>query len=111
MMPARSIVPGASTGSSSPGLEAGRAFLGINTSCPTSSPFAEGSFTLPSYSEYLYYSLMIFERARDSRRVSGVMPGAHVPRMGYRRTLGGRRSEEHTSELQSLMRNSYAVFC
>src|SRR3546814_5961330 len=25
--------------------------------------------------------------------------------------LGGRRSEEHTSELQSLMRISYAVFC
>src|SRR3546814_1160482 len=25
--------------------------------------------------------------------------------------LGGIRSEEHTSELQSLMRNSYAVFC
>src|SRR3546814_10588767 len=24
---------------------------------------------------------------------------------------GGPRSEEHTSELQSLMRNSYAVFC
>src|SRR3546814_3168679 len=24
---------------------------------------------------------------------------------------GGFRSEEHTSELQSLMRNSYAVFC
>src|SRR3546814_7421956 len=27
----------------------------------------------------------------------------------YRRMLA--RSEEHTSELQSLMRNSYAVFC
>src|SRR3546814_9007651 len=27
------------------------------------------------------------------------------------RTLAGRRSEEHTSELQSLMRISYAVFC
>src|SRR3546814_8560064 len=26
-------------------------------------------------------------------------------------TGGGDRSEEHTSELQSLMRNSYAVFC
>src|SRR3546814_9957667 len=26
-------------------------------------------------------------------------------------TIGGRRSEEHTSELQSLMRISYAVFC
>src|SRR3546814_1345967 len=25
--------------------------------------------------------------------------------------LAGSRSEEHTSELQSLMRNSYAVFC
>src|SRR3546814_2304398 len=25
--------------------------------------------------------------------------------------LEGERSEEHTSELQSLMRNSYAVFC
>src|SRR3546814_9491221 len=25
--------------------------------------------------------------------------------------LSGKRSEEHTSELQSLMRNSYAVFC
>src|SRR3546814_2124590 len=27
------------------------------------------------------------------------------------RELAGSRSEEHTSELQSLMRNSYAVFC
>src|SRR3546814_2546810 len=26
-------------------------------------------------------------------------------------TTAGARSEEHTSELQSLMRNSYAVFC
>src|SRR3546814_1714096 len=28
-----------------------------------------------------------------------------------RRRSGGNRSEEHTSELQSLMRISYAVFC
>src|SRR3546814_10114460 len=27
------------------------------------------------------------------------------------RAAGEKRSEEHTSELQSLMRNSYAVFC
>src|SRR3546814_8711431 len=27
------------------------------------------------------------------------------------KTIAGRRSEEHTSELQSLMRISYAVFC
>src|SRR3546814_8413991 len=31
------------------------------------------------------------------------------PDIEYRVTLA--RSEEHTSELQSLMRNSYAVFC
>src|SRR3546814_8121069 len=30
---------------------------------------------------------------------------------GARRQLQCARSEEHTSELQSLMRNSYAVFC
>src|SRR3546814_4444254 len=37
-------------------------------------------------------------RGREDRRLS--------------RALGqGGRSEEHTSELQSLMRNSYAVFC
>src|SRR3546814_2905017 len=30
---------------------------------------------------------------------------------GLSRLWGGERSEEHTSELQSLMRISYAVFC
>src|SRR3546814_6206161 len=29
----------------------------------------------------------------------------------HRRVVNHDRSEEHTSELQSLMRNSYAVFC
>src|SRR3546814_5109318 len=49
-------------------------------------------------------------------------PGAHSGACRHdggqycqRRKLGARhprpRSEEHTSELQSLMRNSYAVFC
>src|SRR3546814_4872662 len=32
-------------------------------------------------------------------------------RPGYAQASGSRRSEEHTSELQSLMRISYAVFC
>src|SRR3546814_5412817 len=31
--------------------------------------------------------------------------------LGFGKELGGLRSEEHTSELQSLMRISYAVFC
>src|SRR3546814_4625847 len=33
------------------------------------------------------------------------------PVVGYGFNSNGRRSEEHTSELQSLMRISYAVFC
>src|SRR3546814_1216023 len=32
-------------------------------------------------------------------------------RARYVEAISGARSEEHTSELQSLMRNSYAVFC
>src|SRR3546814_3335548 len=35
----------------------------------------------------------------------------YLDRAGYRRGDKGSRSEEHTSELQSLMRISYAVFC
>src|SRR3546814_9162039 len=33
------------------------------------------------------------------------------PHLGVNRVTDDRRSEEHTSELQSLMRISYAVFC
>src|SRR3546814_3261346 len=37
------------------------------------------------------------------------LPRKRLP--GFRRRIGVVRSEEHTSELQSLMRISYAVFC
>src|SRR3546814_7319002 len=37
--------------------------------------------------------------------------GAPHVRLHALAPAGGPRSEEHTSELQSLMRNSYAVFC
>src|SRR3546814_8906857 len=45
-------------------------------------------------------------------RHGGIGAGGRA-RAGVSRTGGDRlgRSEEHTSELQSLMRNSYAVFC
>src|SRR3546814_6550346 len=33
------------------------------------------------------------------------------PELDERHARSGNRSEEHTSELQSLMRHSYAVFC
>src|SRR3546814_1013600 len=37
--------------------------------------------------------------------------GPHAPGTPCERQASRRRSEEHTSELQSLMRISYAVFC
>src|SRR3546814_19532291 len=49
------------------------------------------------------------EHRRHRRRGSGVgarQPEAQRPHRGL-----DQRSEEHTSELQSLMRTSYAVFC
>src|SRR3546814_4191637 len=39
--------------------------------------------------------------------VADVQPGI----ASHRIEIAGERSEEHTSELQSLMRSSYAVFC
>src|SRR3546814_4223109 len=45
---------------------------------------------------------------RGARRASG-KARERTPNGKY--FVGGRRSEEHTSELQSLMRISYAVFC
>src|SRR3546814_4505826 len=42
--------------------------------------------------------------SRDAHRI-GIAPVAHAV------AARGSRSEEHTSELQSLMRISYAVFC
>src|SRR3546814_5461942 len=45
------------------------------------------------------------------RRHRLVEAGRHLEPRHHRRRLGAGRSEEHTSELQSLMRISYAVFC
>src|SRR3546814_1458042 len=51
-------------------------------------------------------------RARTSRRASST-ESSPISTRSWRRTSfrARRRSEEHTSELQSLMRISYAVFC
>src|SRR3546814_8743201 len=43
----------------------------------------------------------------DSRELFSINPGVK----GKAYWIDARRSEEHTSELQSLMRISYAVFC
>src|SRR3546814_4289312 len=52
------------------------------------------------------------DRVRDARRLAGLFLYAETAGMIWRRKkTTERRSEEHTSELQSLMRISYAVFC
>src|SRR3546814_4352618 len=54
--------------------------------------------------------LGVLQLDADESRQAGVAGAGD--RLDRRRTsLGGGRSEEHTSELQPLMRTSYAVFC
>src|SRR3546814_1108641 len=48
---------------------------------------------------------------RDPRRVAGVDSEWKAVTTTGRTSDNAQRSEEHTSELQSLMRISYAVFC
>src|SRR3546814_5475240 len=63
--------------------------------------------------------LRIFERAKLLRRIDEDVAVGADPEAPTRREIIDRRkdavaeirSEEHTSELQSLMRISYAVFC
>src|SRR3546814_3212475 len=60
-----------------------------------------------------------FQSSHEARSCSGESASRTYPSEATRRvdrqappsTGSGSRSEEHTSELQSLMRNSYAVFC
>src|SRR3546814_3669326 len=53
--------------------------------------------------------LPVFALGKDERH--GAIAKAHDDKEAAEREEHWRRSEEHTSELQSLMRISYAVFC
>src|SRR3546814_7162561 len=67
------------------------------------------------YRQRLQHAAAIVEQVHPRRRTLGGAPAAvdgvrlHLHRGGVSRWR--QRSEEHTSELQSLMRISYAVFC
>src|SRR3546814_1374195 len=50
-------------------------------------------------------------RGGDEHAVAPPRPSRRQSALSRRQLCGGLRSEEHTSELQSLMRISYAVFC
>src|SRR3546814_9752117 len=85
-------------GHSSPQLVSNR-FSGTGATCPKDTASAMPVETRP----YSRLSRRV-KRLRRSRTNSGLIAGTRAP-------LARGRSEEHTSELQSLMRISYAVFC
>src|SRR3546814_5800494 len=82
--------------------------------CPRSAAVSVSTMAPPCPSAY---SSGLLRTLLGGARASMVAPDQRrrtIPRRGCRR--GGKnyphgRSEEHTSELQSLMRISYAVFC
>src|SRR3546814_17208028 len=82
------------------------------------------------YCDFICFFFLMIRRPPRSTRTDTLFPyttlfrshDLRVVRQAGRESLGGRRrrghgpcqpggSEEHTSELQSLMRISYAVFC
>src|SRR3546814_3592538 len=66
---------------------------------------ADGTWKLTIYPRELTNQLDYFQDKVDGKPNAGGIPG------DSRKSPIGHRSEEHTSELQSLMRISYAVFC
>src|SRR3546814_18273031 len=58
-----------------------------------------------------YTTLFRSPRGAAERRSAQQLPAAAQRAAAQLQALAAERSEEHTSELQSLMRISYAVFC
>src|SRR3546814_8384797 len=71
---------------------------------------------LPSGAHDMAYGSLAFHYVEDFGRLAAVVhraltPGSHFVFTVEHPVSTAPRSEEHTSELQSLMRISYAVFC
>src|SRR3546814_8451596 len=74
----------------------------------------ESSITVPGLSRWVANSTFYFEDSGFGARISHRYRSKFLSEifgLNATRTLRQARSEEHTSELQSLMRISYAVFC
>src|SRR3546814_9566831 len=69
-------------------------------------PFRHAYLPFP----FVYYQIGLFGPSRYSRAGRPWLAPPSPP-VTFTPIFDTRRSEEHTSELQSLMRNSYAVFC
>src|SRR3546814_10076383 len=89
----RGLAPGVSADSPSPGLPGAWRRVAVNRK--------------PTH-DLARYDMAPAERDFGYRRRVSFHDGLIELKRSF---AGKRRSEEHTSELQSLMRNSYAVFC
>src|SRR3546814_1121249 len=109
-----------------PGLLAGTQIgdsIAVDGVCLTAVEFGDDSFAADLSAETLNLTTagdwnvgggVNLERAlTPAKPLGGHMVVGHVDGIGTLlvRHEDARRSEEHTSELQSLMRSSYAVFC
>src|SRR3546814_4075666 len=65
----------------------------------------------PPFLRWMSAAISSTESATPSARCSAVPQAGTKPEDSEVEPAGTARSEEHTSELQSLMRISYAVFC
>src|SRR3546814_3541620 len=57
------------------------------------------------------YEVDVMNVQEAAELIPGGATGLHEVKLKSGASVKGKRSEEHTSELQSLMRNSYAVLC
>src|SRR3546814_8462382 len=83
---------------------------------PTSLADAEAALAASEHEPFPYESRRLIQLIADDRRLHAeafrlAAGAAAINELEHEDASSKARSEEHTSELQSLMRISYAVFC
>src|SRR3546814_5702359 len=74
-------------------------------------PVGAGAYNMTKHAIHGMTLTLRHELAPFGIQVTSIIPGGVLTAMSANAHANTRRSEEHTSELQSLMRISYAVFC
>src|SRR3546814_186693 len=101
-------IPGAEEGGSKATYEKSLNYMGFSESEPMLGKKVDyvfiGSCTNGRIEDFRAFASIVKGRKKADNVTAWVVPGSHIVEAQI-------RSEEHTSELQSLMRISYAVFC
>src|SRR3546814_6081326 len=83
----------------------------LSSSLPVLSAAKAGAAAATAISERVEVRIRVFIWSSKHNGLAVTRGSSPAPGTPRPRTDNGDRSEEHTSELQSLMRISYAVFC